>query len=275
MQIIKLILRESWLFGLKQAWACLFGGAFLALILGTRFWYPAGAWIARYDFLVFAALGIQVALLLLKLESFSEAIVIGVFHVVGTVMELYKTAIGSWAYPDAGTLKIGLVPLFSGFMYAAVGSYIARVSRLLDFRYSHYPSKCSTILLATLIYVNFYTNHFLWDIRLALFVAIGVLFWRTQIYFVIDREPRSMPLLLGFFLVSFFIWVAENIGSFSHIWIYPSQLRGFTLVSANKIGAWYLLMIVSFVQVSLVHRPVMFRRRRVNPVVAGAGPTAG
>jgi uncharacterized membrane protein YoaT (DUF817 family) len=70
MQIIKLILRETWHFGLKQAWACLFGGAFLALILGTRFWYPADAWIARYD-------------VLLKLESPSEAVVIGVFHVVG------------------------------------------------------------------------------------------------------------------------------------------------------------------------------------------------
>ena len=275
MQIIKLILRESWLFGLKQAWACLFGGAFLALILGTRFWFPADAWITRYDFLVFAALGIQVALLLLKLEGPSEAIVIGAFHVVGTVMELYKTAIGSWAYPDASMLKIGLVPLFSGFMYAAVGSYIARVSRLFDFRYSHYPRKCWTILLATLIYVNFYTNHFLWDIRFGLFAAIAVLFWRTQIYFVIDRKPRSMPLLLGFFLVSLFIWVAENIGSFSQVWIYPSQVSGFALVSANKIGAWYLLMIVSFVLVSLVDRPLLFRRGRVNPVVAGAEPTAG
>ena len=84
-----------------------------------------------------------------------------------------------------------------------------------------------------------------------------------------------MPLPLGFFLVSLFIWVAENIGSFSQVWIYPSQVSGFALDSANKIGAWYLLMIVSFVLVSLVHRPVLFRRRRVNPVVAGAEPTAG
>jgi uncharacterized membrane protein YoaT (DUF817 family) len=190
-------------------------------------------------------------------------------------MELYKTAIGSWAYRDAGMLKIGQVPLFSGFVYAAVGSYIARVSRLLDLRYSHYPRKCWMFLLAMLIYVNFYTNHFLWDIRFDLFAAIAVLFWRTQIYFVIDREPRSMPLLLGFFLVSLFIWIAENIGSFSQVWIYASRLNGFARVSANKIGAWYLLMIVSFVLVSLVHRPVLFRRRCVNPVVAGAEPTAG
>src|SRR5438552_1022764 len=100
MRIFRLFLREFWLFGLKQASACLFGGAFLALLLATRLYYPADAWISRYDFLVFAALGIQGVLLLLKLESWEEAAVIAVFHVVGTIMEIYKTGAGSWAYPE-------------------------------------------------------------------------------------------------------------------------------------------------------------------------------
>ena len=42
-------------FGLKQGWACLFGALMLALLLGTHVFYPKGAWLARYDFLVLAA----------------------------------------------------------------------------------------------------------------------------------------------------------------------------------------------------------------------------
>ena len=32
-------------FGLKQAWACLFGAAIVALIIGTALWYPRGAYL--------------------------------------------------------------------------------------------------------------------------------------------------------------------------------------------------------------------------------------
>ena len=34
-------------FGIKQAWACLFGAAMLALLLATYLWYPRGTWLAR------------------------------------------------------------------------------------------------------------------------------------------------------------------------------------------------------------------------------------
>ncbi len=64
-----------------------------------------------------------------------------------------------------------------------------------------------------------------------------------------------MPLLIGWFLVALFIWFAENIGTFAHAWSYPNQRNGWELVSPAKLGAWYLLMIISFVLVSLVHRP--------------------
>lgn len=63
-----------------------------------------------------------------------------------------------------------------------------------------------------------------------------------------------MPLLLGWFLVALFIWGAENIGTFSRAWLYPGQKDGWHPVSPSKLGAWYLLMIVSFVMVSLLHR---------------------
>ena len=108
-------------FGLKQASACLFGGLMVALLLASWRWYPREAWLARYDFLTLAALAIQAVLLAAKLESREEARVILLFHVVGTAMELFKTAVGSWSYPEPSLLRLGGVPLFTGFMYAAVG----------------------------------------------------------------------------------------------------------------------------------------------------------
>jgi uncharacterized membrane protein YoaT (DUF817 family) len=64
-----------------------------------------------------------------------------------------------------------------------------------------------------------------------------------------------MPLLVGFFLVALFIWFAENLATFARAWIYPQQTHGWSMVKWQKLGAWYLLMIISFVLVSLVSRP--------------------
>ncbi|WP_421731661.1 DUF817 domain-containing protein [Brevundimonas sp.] len=243
------------MFGLKQGWACLFGGLMLALLVGTHLLWPQNAPIARYDFLVLAAVAIQAGMLILKLESWEEARVIFVFHVVGTIMELFKTAHGSWIYPEPSLLRIGEVPLFSGFMYAAVGSYIARIWRIFDIRFRHYPPLWSTWLLAAAIYVNFFAHHWLPDIRWFLFAATFVLFGRGTFYFTPDRSRRSMPFLLGFFLVAVFIWLAENLGTLSRAWIYPDQADGWSMVSFAKLGSWFLLMMISVVLVSLVHRP--------------------
>ncbi|WP_434405032.1 DUF817 domain-containing protein [Sphingobium sp. DN12] len=244
---------EFLLFGFKQGWACLFGGLMLALLLATHLFYPAGAPLHRYDFLTLAAITIQIAMLALRLESPREALVICAFHLIGTIMELFKTHAGSWVYPEASLLHIGPVPLFSGFMYAAVGSYIARVWRIFDFGFSRYPPVWATALLASAIYVNFFAHHWLPDVRIALFAAAILLFGRTWIWFTPWREARRMPLLLGFFLVALFIWLAENIGTFANAWTYPSQRHGWEMVSLMKLGAWYLLMIISFVLVSLIH----------------------
>jgi uncharacterized membrane protein YoaT (DUF817 family) len=140
-------------------------------------------------------------------------------------------------------------------MYAAVGSYIARIWRIFDFRFSHYPPAWATYLLAAAIYVNFFAHHWLPDIRLALFVAMVALFWRTRVWFTVWREPRWMPLLFGWLLVALFIWFAENLGTFARAWTYPDQANGWAMVSPAKLGAWYLLMYISFVLVAAVHRP--------------------
>ena len=210
---------------------------------------------ARYDFLVIGAVLIQLAMLGFRLESLDDAKVILLFHIAGTVLELFMTAAGSWIYPEPSLLRIGEVPLFSGFMYAAVGSYIARIWRIFEIRFTHYPPLWTTWLLAAAIYVNFFAHHWIWDFRWLLFAVTFLLFWRTRFWFTPDRVRRWMPVPLGFFLVALFIWLAENVGTFSRAWIYPDQADGWTPVSLAKLGSWFLLMIISVVLVSLVNRP--------------------
>ena len=246
---------EFLLFGLKQAWACLFGGLMLALLLGTHLFWPEHAPLARYDFLVLASVAIQGALLTTKLERWDEALVILIFHIVGTVMEIFKTAQGSWIYPEESLLRIGGVPLFSGFMYACVGSYIARIWRLFEVRFVNYPPIWTTWALAVLAYINFFTHHYIVDIRYGLFAFSALIFWRTWFMFTPDKKARPMPMLLGALLVSLFIWFAENLGTFAAAWVYPDQQNGWRPVSIAKMGSWYLLMLLSFVLVTLVHKP--------------------
>jgi uncharacterized membrane protein YoaT (DUF817 family) len=250
----------SWLveflaFGLKQAWACVFGGALLAVIFAARLWYPDDAALARNDFLTLAAVGIQIVMIATRLETFRELRVIVLFHIVGTVMEIFKTDVGSWMYEGEGLLRIAGVPLFSGFMYAAVGSYLVRVYRLFDLRFTRYPPVWATAILAAVIYANFFTHHFIWDLRWVLLAAVVVLFARTWMHFRIFRRTLRMPVLLAFLLVALFIWFAENIATFSEAWSYPDQMAGWQLVSISKLGSWFLLMIISVVLVTWVYPP--------------------
>lgn len=246
---------EFVVFGLKQGWACLFGGLLLATILATALLWPADAALARYDFLFLAALGMQIGMLVFKLETLDEAKVILIFHIVGTVMEIFKTSVGSWVYPEASLLRIGGVPLFSGFMYACVGSYMARIQRIFDIRFERYPPLWATVLLATGIYVNFFSHHFIPDLRWGLLAILTLLYARTRMHYRVHRFWHRMPMLVAFLLVALFIWIAENIATWSRAWLYPSQRDGWSMVGVEKLGSWYLLMMISVVLVTLVHRP--------------------
>ncbi len=242
-------------FGFKQAWACLFGGIMVALIAGTYFVYPAGAALPRYDFLVLASISVQLALLALRMETLEEARVILLFHAVGTVMEIFKTAVGSWTYPEASFLRIGGVPLFTGFMYGAIGSYIARSWRLFDYRFERHPSTLAMVVLACAIYANFFTNHWGFDLRWLLFVwALGV-FGRGVIHFRVWRVHRRMPMLVACGLTAAFIWIAENVGTYSRVWLYPHQAEVWSPVGLGKFSSWFLLLIISYVMVAAAHRP--------------------
>ena len=249
------------MFGLKQAYACLFGGWLLGVIVVTAFWYPFHG-LYRYDFLFLAAVAFQLFLLATKLEQPRELVVIFAFHLLATGMELFKTSpgIGSWNYPGPSLLHVAGVPLFAGFLYSAVGSYLARVWRVFEFRFSRYPQPAVTLALALGIYLNFFTHHYIWDLRWVLLAAALLLYGRTWVHFKVTDSYLKMPLMLGFFLVALFIWFAENISTFYSVWVYPNQRHGWAFVSASKLVSWWLLMMISFVLVSLIHKPAPMQK---------------
>ncbi len=242
-------------FVLKQAWACVFGAAMLAVIFAARLWYPDDAALARNDAITLAAVAIQIVMVATRLETWRELRVVVLFHIVGTAMEVFKTDVGSWTYGADGILRIAGVPLFSGFMYAAVGSYLVRVYRLFDLRFTRYPRVWVTAVLAGAIYLNFFTHHVIWDLRWVLLAAVAVVFARTTMYFRVFRRVLRMPVLVAFLLVAVFIWLAENIATWSQAWAYPGQEDGWEPVSIAKLGSWLLLMIISVVLVTWVYRP--------------------
>lgn len=246
---------ECFVFVAKQAWACIFGALLLAVIISAKLWYPDDAVIARNDALTIAAILIQIGMLVFRLESGRELWVIMLFHLTGTVMELFKTDVGSWSYEAEGVLRIGGVPLFSGFMYAAVGSYMVRVYRLHDLHFTNYPRIWLTSVVAIAIYLNFFTHHFIVDLRWLLLAAIVVLWWRTVMHFRVWRATLRAPQLLIFLGVAFFIWLAENIATWGNAWWYPHQEAGWELVSPQKLVSWFLLMILSVVMVTWVYPP--------------------
>jgi uncharacterized membrane protein YoaT (DUF817 family) len=252
---VRAVCIEVGVFLLKQAWACIFGATLLLVIVGARLWYPDDAALARNDFLTISAIVIQLVMVAARLESGRELWVIVLFHVTGTVMELFKTDVGSWAYEAEGVLRIGAVPLFSGFMYAAVGSYMVRVYRLFDLGFVRYPRRWVTAIVAAAIYANFFTHHWIWDLRWVLLVAVLLLWARTIMYARVWRAVVRMPLLVAFGGVAVFIYLAENIGTWAGAWMYPDQLDGWQPVSVTKLVSWFLLMIISVVLVAWVYPP--------------------
>ncbi|MDE1158901.1 MAG: DUF817 domain-containing protein [Neorhizobium sp.] len=233
-------------FGLKEARACLFAGLFFLSIFIVPKVGLLG--LPRYDILLVIALAIQAFMIWSRLETWDEAKAIALFHAVGFVLEVFKTSssIGSWSYPDPAYTKLFGVPLFSGFMYAAVGSYIIQAWRLLDLRISHHPRYWMATGIAIAIYANFFAHHFIGDYRWYITACVLGLYARTTVTFrPYDRE-RRMPLLLAFVLIGFFLWLAENISTFFGIWAYPSQLGAWSAVHIGKWSSWSLLVIMTF-----------------------------
>ena len=233
-------------FGIKEARACLF----VALFFAAVFLVPRTGILGlpRYDVLLVAALAIQVWMVWAGLETWDELKAVCLFHAVGFALEVFKVSGGiqSWSYPDFAYTKVLGVPLFSGFMYAAVGSYLIQAWRLLDLRIRHHPPYWMAVLIALLIYANFFTHHYIGDYRWYLAACALGLYARTTVVFrPLDRD-RQMPLLLGFVLTGFFIWLAENISTFWGVWRYPNQLGAWSAVHVSKWSSWSLLVVMTF-----------------------------
>lgn len=252
---VRVWLIEFAAFVAKQAWASVFGFLLLVTLVVVRLIYPEDAALARNDLLTVLAVIIQVLMVATGLETARELRVIVLFHVVGTVMELFKTDVGSWNYDAGGVLRIAAVPLFSGFMYAAVGSYMVRVYRLFDLRFIRYPRVWLTAIVAAAIYLNFFSHHFVIDLRWVLLLAVVVLWLRTTMVVRLLRRSFRLPLLVAFAGLATVIWVAENVATWAGAWAYPDQVDGWEPVSATKLVSWFLLMIVSVVLVTWVYPP--------------------
>lgn len=233
-------------FGIKEARSCLFAGLFFIAVFSIP---RHGLFhIPRYDVLLIIALLVQVWMVWSKLESVDELKAITLFHAVGFALEAFKTSssIGSWAYPDFAYTKIAGVPLFSGFMYAAIGSYIIQAWRLLGLRITHHPPYWMAGCIALIIYANFFTHHYIGDFRWYIAACVLGLYARSTVIFRPWDRDRKMPLLLAFILIGFFIWLAENISTFFNVWKYPNQLGAWSAVHVGKWSSWSLLVIMTF-----------------------------
>lgn len=105
-----------------QFLSAIFGISVLSTLAVTKVISP----IPRYDLVLLLCLAVQWLMVKSRMESVEELKVISMFHVLGLALEVWKVRHGSWNYPDAGVLRIGDVPLYSGFMYSSVASYITQ-----------------------------------------------------------------------------------------------------------------------------------------------------
>ena len=236
---LRQLLRFAWL----EAQCCLFAVLFfLGLALVRVLPLP----VDPADALLVWCLAVTLVLWLVGWETGREVAVIFGFHLVGLALELFKVRQGSWSYPDTGHASIGGVPLYSGFMYAAVGSYVCQAWRRFGLRITGYRP-WATAGVAALIYLNFFTSHVTVDVRLVLAVALLFVTRRTWVHFTVGRHRSAMPLALSFVLIGFFLWMAENLATYLGAWRYPYQLDGWQPVGVEKFGAWSLLISVTFV----------------------------
>ncbi|KST86394.1 DUF817 domain-containing protein [Lactococcus lactis] len=212
-------LKDFWDFGLKQFRSAIFGiTIILSLIVTTFIKIPH---LARYDTLLICVIVIQMILLVSKYERAYDLIPIMVFHILGMILEIFKVKHGSWSYPDAGLFKIMDVPLYSAFMYSAIGSYIVRAIKEFDLEAINWPHWLMSIGISVLIYLNFFSGTFGFDFR--------------NIFYL-------------------FIYFSENIGSYFSAWTYSYQLKAWQFVDLGKISSWTLLIIVSIIIVIELQR---------------------
>ena len=241
-------------FALRFAWLQLQSLVFAAVIFAAIAITSVVALpIPRYDALLIIGVVLTLALWWAGWESGREVAVICAFHLLGVTMEFFKVHAGSWAYPDDGFTKVAGVPLYARFMYAAVGSYIVQAWRRAELRVSHFRPVPMTIL-AVAAYLNFFTHHWMWDLRWLIAVLFVIEMRRTMVHFTVGTHRYFMPLAVSFVAIGFGLWLAENAATFMGAWEYPNQRDIWEAVHVGKFGSWSLLVSLSFVLVATIKR---------------------
>lgn len=239
-------------FGWQQALACVFPVAIFASLALTKL-IPLPL-LPRYDWLLVICIAMQWWMIRSGLETRDELKVITMFHVIGLALELFKVHHGSWSYPEDGYTKLFGVPLYAGFMYASVASYLCQAWRRLRVELVRWPPMPVVVPLAAAIYLNFFVHHYWIDVRWWLSALVLLVFWRTRVVYEVGDRRYRMPLPLSFFLIGFFIWIAENVATYFSAWQYPDQAAAWRLVHLGKVSSWLLLVIVSFLIVATLKR---------------------
>jgi uncharacterized membrane protein YoaT (DUF817 family) len=235
------------IFVYQEALSCLFPVLVFSMLAVSHLF---AGFIPRYDFMLIACLLIQACMYYTKIETRDEVLVICIFHLLGLMMELFKVHIGSWAYPGFAYTKLLGVPLYSGFMYASVASYMCQAWRRLNLQILNWPHHNIARFIGALIYLNFFTNHFIIDVRYFIGLLILYYFRRSVVEFCLGDKVYRMPTILSFLLIGFFIWLAENIATSLGAWKYAYQHKTWTMVNYQKISSWGFLVIVSFIIVA-------------------------
>jgi uncharacterized membrane protein YoaT (DUF817 family) len=239
-------LSQLWTFGYKQALCCIFPVTiFLTLAISKYLHIPY-----RYDFILVVCMVVQALLVYTKQETIYELKVISLFHMIGLLLELFKVHQGSWAYPEYAFTKIASVPIYSGFMYSSVASYLCQAWRRFDLRFHNWPPIAITFTVAAVIYLNFFVHHYLLDARWLIIASLLVVFRKSFVTFYVNTTKYRMNIIVSYFLIGLFIWLAENIATFFGAWQYPSQQKYWQMVHLSKISSWFLLVIISIIVVA-------------------------
>ncbi|MDN5287212.1 MAG: hypothetical protein JWR38_3486 [Mucilaginibacter sp.] len=246
-ETLKTGIHHFYTFALQQALSCVFPVLVFTTLAVSHLFKDV---IPRYDFMLIACVLIQVALYYTKIETKDEVLVICIFHLLGLMMELFKVHYGSWAYPEFAYTKLFGVPLYSGFMYASVASYMCQAWRRLNLQILYWPHHYTARIIGALIYFNFFSNHFIYDVRYLIGLLILYFFRRSVVIFYLDNKAYRIPTILSFLLIGFFIWLAENVATLLGAWKYAYQHNGWAMVNYQKISSWGFLVIVSFIIVA-------------------------
>ncbi len=176
-------------FGWEQALSCLFPVVIFASLAITQM-IPL-PFLPRYDWLLILFLFMQGWMVRSGLETWDELKVITLFHLIGLALEIFKVHMGSWAYPEEGYFKVLGVPLYSGFMYASVASYLCQAWRRLKVDLVKWPPFIVVVPLAAAIYLNFFTHHYWIDIRYWLAGLVIIVFWKSWVIYEVGGNSLS------------------------------------------------------------------------------------